>query len=419
MLDRDSLRRRYDGVRARTEMLVAPLGLEEQLAQAFPDASPTKWHLAHTTWFFERFVLAEHAPSHEPADARYDYLFNSYYETVGARQPRAERGLIIRPRLPEVRAYRRRVDEAVRQLLDRAEDDVVHAAAPALELGTHHEEQHQELILTDVLPLLAASPMMPSYAPPKRGARERAPALEWVAHEGGLVEIGHDGQGFAFDNEAPRHRVWLEPFQLASRCVTSGEYLAFVEDAGYRRAELWLSDGWAQLRTSAWSAPLYWERDAHGAWWERTLRGRERLDLDVPVSHLSFYEAEAYARWAGARLPTEAEWEALASRCEREGDFVESGRFHPTAAHEGGLAQMLGDVWEWTSSAYAPYPGFQPFSGGLAEYNGKFMCNQMVLRGGSCLSPRAHLRTTYRNYFPPAARWQMTGVRLARAGRAS
>ncbi|UJR78638.1 ergothioneine biosynthesis protein EgtB [Sandaracinus amylolyticus] len=414
-VDRDALRARYDAVRARTEALVGPLGVDEQLAQAFADASPTKWHLAHTTWFFERFVLRAFASGHEPVDARYDYLFNSYYEAVGARQPRAERGLIVRPTLPEAHEYRRRVDDAMRRFFARADDATFARAVFAIELGTHHEEQHQELILTDVKPLLAASPMRVAYARAEREEHCAPASLEWIAQPGGLVEIGARREdGFAFDNEGPRHRVWLDAFELASRCVTSGEYLAFVEDGGYQTPALWLSDGWAHARANDWSAPMYWERDEHGAWHERTLRGRELLDRDAPVSHLSFYEADAYARWAGARLPSEAEWEAVASSCAIDGNFVESGRFHPRAARERGLTQTFGDVWEWTSSAYAPYPRYAPFGGAFAEYNGKFMCSQLVLRGGSCLSPRAHLRATYRNFFPPSARWQMTGLRLAR-----
>ncbi|MDQ3037433.1 MAG: ergothioneine biosynthesis protein EgtB [Myxococcota bacterium] len=423
---REVLARRFDDVRAQTIALAAPLGVDEQLAQAFPDASPTKWHLAHTTWFFERFVLREHAPGYEPVDPRYDYLFNSYYEAVGDRQPRAERSLIVRPTLPEVHAYRARVDEAMRRLLGAAPREEYDRSAHAIELGTHHEEQHQELLLTDVKPLLAGSPMhlghgaaRPSDAP---GATASAPT--WIARDGGLVEIGcpppssRDSAGFAFDNESPRHRVFLEPFELASRCVTAREYLAFVDDGGYTRPELWLSDGWTTVREQGWSAPLYWRRGDAG-WREHTLRGREPLALDAPVCHVSFFEADAFARWAGARLPTEAEWETIAS--ERlaaggriEGNFVESRALHPLPATGSGATQLFGDAWEWTSSAYAPYPRYSPFAGAFAEYNGKFMCSQMVLRGGSCLSPAAHLRATYRNFFPPSARWQMSGIRLAR-----
>jgi ergothioneine biosynthesis protein EgtB len=414
---REPMARRFREVRARTVALAAPLGVDEQLAQAFPDASPTKWHLAHTTWFFERLVLREHDPSHEPVDPRYDYLFNSYYEALGARSPRAERGLIARPTLPEVHAYRARVDEAIERFFERAGAAAYDAAAGAIELGTHHEEQHQELLLTDVKPLLARSPMDLGHPSALRGARDGtpAPALSWVAHPGGLVEIGWDrGAGFAFDNESPRHRVWLEPFELASRCVTAGEYAAFVDDGGYARPELWLSDGWAMVREQGLVAPLYWLRDGDAGWREHTLRGPEPLATEAPVCHVSFYEADAFARWAGARLPTEAEWETLAAGVPVTGNFVESRLFHPSRADAGAPAQIFGDAWEWTSSAYAPYPKFASFEGAFAEYNGKFMCNQMVLRGGSCLSPAAHVRATYRNFFPPPARWQMTGIRLAR-----
>jgi ergothioneine biosynthesis protein EgtB len=388
-----SLRERCRAVRAATLALTRPLTPEDQVVQSMPDASPTKWHLAHTTWFFETFVLGRFAPAYRVFDPRYAYLFNSYYEAIGPRQPRPQRGLLTRPPLEEVHAYRAAVDRAMDALLDTA--DLPGDARDRTELGLQHEQQHQELILTDIHHALWSNPLRPAYD--AAGPRPRAAAAEgWVRHAGGIVEIGHDGQGFSFDNETPRHRVLLEPFALARRAVTSGEYLRFMEDGGYRRPELWLSEGWAAVQDRGWTAPLYWQRgDGDGAWSEFTLAGERPLDLDAPVSHVSYYEADAFARWASARLPTEAEWEAVATTIDA-------------------AAQVHGEVWEWTASAYLPYPRFRPLEGELGEYNGKFMVGQMVLRGGSCLTPRSHIRASYRNFFPPGTRWQMSGVRLAR-----
>jgi ergothioneine biosynthesis protein EgtB len=409
---------RYRTVRAATVQLASPLAPEDQLVQSMPDASPTKWHLAHTTWFFETFVLARFQAGFRPVDERYRFLFNSYYEALGERQPRPERGAITRPSLDEVGEYRERVDAAMASLLDaRAADDA--DLRFRTELGLQHEQQHQELILTDIHHALWRNPLRPVYldetGTPARPAARGEPG--WIEHPGGLAEIGHDGPGFAFDNEGARHRVHLEPFAIARRPVTSGEFLAFVEAGGYRQPDLWLSEGWAAVVAEGWVAPLYWERDGSG-WREFTLRGLRPLDLDAPVSHVGYYEADAYARWAGARLPTEAEWEVTACGRPVEGNFVERGLFAPAPAQpDAGAAfptQMFGDVWEWTASAYLPYPRFRPFPAELGEYNGKFMVNQMVLRGGSCLTPRSHVRATYRNFFPPGARWQMSGLRLAR-----
>jgi ergothioneine biosynthesis protein EgtB len=412
------LRERYADVRAATAGLAAPLSAEDQLVQSMPDASPTKWHLAHTTWFFETFVLARYVPGYQVVNDRYAYLFNSYYEAVGPRQPRPRRGALTRPSLDEVRAYRDAIDERMDTFLDAPHGGG--AALGRIELGLHHEQQHQELILTDIQHALWSNPLRPAYRPGSEpspaAARTEVPALEWTSHPGGLVEIGHDGPGFSFDNERPRHRVFLERFQLGRRAVTAGEYLRFVEDGGYRRADLWLSDGWAAVQEHGWSAPLYWDQGAEG-WSEFTLTGTQPLHLDAPVSHVSYYEAEAFARWAGARLPTEAEWETLAAAGPADGNFVESGTLAPRPADapaDGGPTQMFGDVWEWTGSAYLPYPRFRPLEGELGEYNGKFMSGQMVLRGGSCLTPRSHIRATYRNFFPPSTRWQMSGIRLAR-----
>jgi ergothioneine biosynthesis protein EgtB len=378
-----------------------------------PDASPGKWHLAHTTWFFETFVLARHEAGFRVFDDRYGYLFNSYYDAVGARHPRPERGLLTRPSLQEVRAYRASIDERIVLLLG---DGLPPDAAAVLELGLHHEQQHQELLLTDVKHAFSCNPLRPSYAPPLPPSGRSAPPRSHVEYAGGLHEVGHAGGGFAFDNEGPRHRVWVEPFALATRLVTAGEYLEFVADRGYQRPELWLSDGWLAVQGNGWTAPQYWERGPAGDSLF-TLHGMRALALDEPVTHVSYYEADAYARWAGARLPTEQEWEIAAARAPADGTFADGGRYHPAvAAWRPGSAhpaQLLGDVWEWTSSAYAPYPRYRAAPGALGEYNGKFMSGQMVLRGGSCATPAGHARATYRNFFPPAARWQFSGIRLA------
>jgi ergothioneine biosynthesis protein EgtB len=419
--------RRYSQVRSRTEALAAPLSAEDMLVQSMPDASPTKWHLAHTTWFFEEFVLARFDPAHRWHDERWRFLFNSYYEAAGPRHPRGARGLLSRPSLDEVRAWRARIDERMLALL--ATGDA--GALPFALTGTHHEEQHQELILTDVKHALAANPLRPAYASRDASAHELAgaaaaidgasPSIEWLAHEGGVTSIGHEGSGFAFDNEGPRHRVFVDSFRLASRLVTNAEYAQFIDEGGYERPEFWLSDGWATASTEGWKAPLYWERAA-GGWDVFTLHGIEALDRARPVTHTSFYEADAYARWAGHRLPTENEWEIAAAPETVEGNFLESGCLSARAVgpgserddpRRGGAHQLFGDAWEWTASAYLPYPKYRPASGALGEYNGKFMSGQMVLRGGSCLSPQAHLRASYRNFFPPQVRWQMTGIRLA------
>jgi len=381
-----------------------------------PDCSPTKWHLAHTSWFFETFILAESAEPYAPLDTRYAYLFNSYYEAVGERHPRPERGLLSRPTVEEVYQYRAYVDRLMSDLLDRSPAAALPSFEPRLTLGLHHEQQHQELILTDIKSVLALNPMQPVYKASEPPKRHRSAALGWLDFEGGLYCIGHQGLEFAFDNEGPQHEELLQPFSLASRAVTSAEFLEFIEDGGYQRPDLWLSAGWYTVQSQNWQAPLYWQRSG-SKWWHMTLSGLREVDPAEPVCHVSYFEADAFARWREARLPTEAEWEVAAAGASPEGNFMDSGWLHPVAAADDGGStptQMFGDVWEWTQSSYSPYPGYRPLPGALGEYNGKFMCNQYVLRGGSCATPASHIRPTYRNFFPPEARWQFSGIRLAR-----
>lgn len=417
---RDTLTASFSEVRDLTEELAAPLTPEDQQVQSMPDVSPTKWHRAHTTWFFETFILEPDAPGYESFDSRYGYLFNSYYESVGQRQPRAERGLITRPTTDDVAAYRAHVDDAMRSLLSTAGDDLFASIADRVVLGLHHEQQHQELLLMDIKHVFSRNPFDTAYVAARRPTAPSAPSrpLEWTDVDGGLVEIGHEGRGFSFDNETPRHTVLLEPFRLADRLVTVREWLAFIDDDGYRRAELWLSDGWASVQANAWDAPMYWHLDDSN-WSLLTLHGRRRVELDQPVVHVSHYEADAFARWSGARLPTEFEWETVARSAPSTGHLlsrrsIADRSLHPTAAdNTRGPRQLYGDVWEWTQSAYLPYPRFTPAAGAIGEYNGKFMSNQMVLRGGACVTPTDHVRPTYRNFFPPSSRWMFGGVRLA------
>ncbi len=408
---------RYREVRAATEALAAVLSDEDCAIQSMPDASPVKWHLAHTSWFFETFLLDSSLPGYRSYDPAFRVLFNSYYNAIGDKHPRPQRGLLSRPSRGDVIAYRAHVDEGMRQLLARRDPGDA-KLANLIELGLQHEQQHQELILTDVLHLLSCNPLQPAYLPLSGGdglAATDAAAPAWIEFDGGLTDIGHDDTAFAFDNELPRHREFLAPFALASRPVCNGDYLAFIGDGGYRRPELWLSEGWDWLNANDIAAPLYWRRDPAG-WRRFTLRGALPIEPAAPVCHLSLFEADAYARWAGARLPTESEWEIAAARAPVDGTFVEDRALlpRPSTAAAGALTQMFGDVWEWTQSDYAPYPGFRPASGAIGEYNAKFMCNQYVLRGGSCVTPRSHIRVTYRNFFPAAARWQFSGLRLAR-----
>jgi ergothioneine biosynthesis protein EgtB len=403
----DGVQHAFDSIRQRSLRLAEPLSAEDCCAQSMPDASPIKWHLAHTTWFFETFVLEPHEPGFAPFDPSFRYLFNSYYNGIGARHPRPQRGLLTRPSLEQVLAWRHQVDARLSRLLGARPHDA--ALAALVTLGLQHEQQHQELMLTDVKHLLAQHPGGPAYLDRPLTPAPPAPPLAWRAFEGGLAEIGHDGHGFCFDNELPRHRVLCAPFQLATRLVTNGEYLRFLDEGGYRDPALWLSEGWDRVLAGELAHPLYWRRDDQGRWSEFTLHGMVPLDPGRPVTHVSLYEADAYARWCGARLPTEAEWELAA-----QGAPMESGGLHPAAAAHDGLCQLYGDCWQWTSSSYAPYPGFAPAAGAIGEYNGKFMVNQYVLRGSSCATPPGHARASYRNFFPAGARWQFSGIRLAR-----
>ena len=399
---------RFTVVRARTEELAAPLSPEDQTIQSMPDVSPTKWHRAHTTWFFEAFLLGP-AGDHQPYDPTFAYLFNSYYEGMGERHPRPQRGLLSRPSVAEVGRYRAATDDAVHRLLADGVD--AHQAA-LVELGLNHEQQHQELLLMDIKHVFGVNPLRPAYLARPDDAVAARPQ-RWLEHDGGLVEVGHDGDGFAYDNEQPRHPVHLAPFALADRPVTAGEWLAFMADGGYQRADLWLSDGWATVQASGWRAPLYWE-DAGDGWSVHTLHGVRPIDPERPVTHVSHYEADAFARWAGARLPTEHEWEAVVADCAGTWPAgADRDELEPTMPDARSNPLALGEVWEWTGSAYQPYPGFRPAPGAVGEYNGKFMVNQQVLRGGCAATPNGHGRATYRNFFPSASRWAFSGVRLA------
>jgi ergothioneine biosynthesis protein EgtB len=470
-----SLSERFRATRQLTEDLATPLSAEDQTVQSMPDVSPTKWHRAHTTWFFETFVLGRFDKSYVLFDPNFAFLFNSYYEAAGPRHARAARGLVSRPGIREIAEYRVHVDEAVEQMLENCEldsfvfpgwdldfestswaryskgsecSDADFLKAALVELGIQHEQQHQELILMDIKHVLWTNPLGPAYmsSTPRLEGRTRFGGIHdgdaWLANEGGLVEIGHNGPGFAFDNECPRHQVFLRPFALASRLVTNKDWLEFMDDGGYQRPELWLSDGWAAVQSQGWQAPLYWTRELpdRGEWMEFTLWGWQPVDLEAPVCHVSYYEADAFATWAGARLPTEAEWETVAQEVcgEREstastqpfearetssmperdlvalGNWLDLSVLRPLPRLGESDFQLLGDVWEWTSSSYLPYPGYRRPVGAIGEYNGKFMVSQHVLRGGSCVTPAGHVRTSYRNFFPPWSRWAFSGVRLAR-----
>jgi len=413
----EKLGARFREVRKFSARLCETLEPEDYVVQSMPDVSPTKWHLAHTSWFFETFILKVWMPRYRTAIPQYAYLFNSYYNAAGDMHRRDLRGLISRPTVEETYRYRESIDDAVLELIETAGEELLEEMEPVLILGLHHEQQHQELLVTDIKNVFAQNPLYPVYrerdSTPER--RSISPA-QFVNFEESIVEIGHDGRGFSYDNEGPRHRAFVPAFSLASRPVTNGEYLAFIESGAYARPEFWLSLGWNTVNEQRWTAPLYWIKQ-DGAWWNFTLSGLRPLDESEPVTHVSYFEADAYANWEGSRLPTEFEWEKAAADLLIEGNFVGIGRFHPApvaAETERELSQMFGDVWEWTRSAYLPYPGYRAVAGALGEYNGKFMCNQMVLRGGSCATSRDHIRPTYRNFFQPEKRWQFTGIRLAR-----
>jgi ergothioneine biosynthesis protein EgtB len=401
----------YQRIRARSLELAAPLSEEDCCVQSMPDASPAKWHLAHTTWFFETFVLEAFEPEFRPCHAAYRVLFNSYYNSVGDKHPRPRRGMLTRPSLAEIHGYRENVDARMLALLrDRGGDPQLQQL---LVLGLNHEQQHQELLLTDILHLLWQNPLRPAYRADHVPGDASFRPLEWIACSGGIVQIGHAGEGFAFDNELPRHSLLLQPYLLASRLVTNSEYARFIAAGGYRSPQYWSAEGWDWLAKEGLSNPLYWT-DIDGSWQEFGLHGLAPLDANLPLVHISYFEADAYARWADARLPTEAEWEHTAAGVALAGNFADAGVLHPSAAPAPGLSQVYGDAWEWTQSSYAPYPRFRPAAGAVGEYNGKFMLNQYVLRGGSCATPAGHTRASYRNFFPTSTRWQFSGIRLAR-----
>jgi ergothioneine biosynthesis protein EgtB len=416
---KDPLREKFCQVRQFSEFLGEPLAPEDCVIQTMPEVSPAKWHLAHTTWFFETFILRPFLPDYRSLHPQYAYLFNSYYNAAGKMHPRPQRGLISRPTLAETFAYRSYVDNLMCELIDQANDTQMEALARLVVLGVNHEQQHQELMLTDIKHVFSMNPLHPIYRERAKAApcvsEPDAPRPLWNKYKGGIFNIGHEGDSFHFDNECPRHEVLLRPFALANTLVTNGDYMAFIDDKGYERPEFWLSLGWMAVNERNWRAPLYWEKQGN-TWWSHTLSGFRPVEENEPVCHLSYFEADAYARWVGARLPTEVEWETASAAVPVEGHYVEAGYYHPAPAPAAGYAlqQMFGDLWQWTQSAYAAYPGFMPVTGALGEYNGKFMCNQYVLRGASCATAKSHARRTYRNFFPPDARWQFSGLRLAK-----
>lgn len=417
---REFLTESYKTVRDFSGALAEPLEIEDYVIQSMPDVSPTKWHLAHTSWFFETFVLSKAVKGYKSPSPQYAYLFNSYYVQAGERHLRPKRGLISRPTVEETYNYRNFVDEHMIAFMDNADEKEWKEFSPVIEIGIHHEQQHQELMVTDIKHVFSENPLRPAYMSDRAGNGKSAgntPPAKWLDFAGGIYSIGHDGKGFGYDNEFPLHKIYLEPFRLQSRLITNGEYMDFIEDGSYRTPELWLSAGWATVETNNWEAPFYWERK-NGKWVYFTLSGMRNVNPEEPVCHVSYFEADAYARWAGARLPTEAEWEVAAAELPIEGNFADDKTFHPEARSgvkgDNSPRQIYGDVWEWTQSPYTSYPGFKTLPGALGEYNGKFMCNQFVLRGGSCATSKSHIRKTYRNFFPPDARWQFMGIRLAK-----
>lgn len=412
---RENIKLKYDKVRAFTHQLVEPLETEDFVIQPMENASPTKWHLAHTSWFFETFVLEKYQPDFESLHPQYAYFFNSYYLQTGVPFSRADRGLLSRPTVKKVFEYRKYVNEQVSDFVNNCDEKTWEQASKVMEIGINHEQQHQELILTDIKYLLAQNPLLPVYKERSLKSNENHDEIYWLKFEEGLVEIGNRGNEFTYDNEHPRHRTFVQNFELADRLITNREYLEFINDGGYNRSELWLDEGWSKVNSEEWKAPLYWfKRD--GNWFNFTLSGAREIAINEPVTHISYYEADAFARWKGCRLPTEQEWEHACGDREISGNFVDQNTFHPLALQNNSqeLKQMFGDVWEWTQSSYSPYPGYKPLPGALGEYNGKFMANQYVLRGGSCATSKSHIRKTYRNFFHADARWQFSGIRLAK-----
>lgn len=409
-MDTTSLSEYFHSVRRATTVLCNPLQIEDFVVSSMEEVSPIKWHLAHTSWFFETFLLKPYLASYQIFNPHYAFLFNSYYEQVGPYHRRTQRGLLSRPTVQEIFTYRDYVDEAIEELCKKITDEVNHPAWAVLELGINHEQQHQELLITDIKHIFWTNPMRPAYFDKPIGI---PPVTEQAWHfiDEGVYTLGNTGEGFAFDNEKPAHKTYVQASQMAHRLVTNGEYLDFIADGGYQRPELWLSNGWSAVQTHQWKAPLYWEKQDE-EWHEFTLSGNGTLILSAPVCHISYYEADAFARWTGCRLPTEAEWEVVAMKNLIDGRFAEDGTFHPSASGASSLQQLFGDVWQWTKSAYVAYPGFHPSPNAIGEYNGKFMCDQWVLRGASCATPRSHARSTYRNFFPTGTRWQFTGIRL-------
>lgn len=408
--DRHALLVEYQRIRATSAAICSPLAYDDYQIQSIIETSPPKWHLGHVTWFFETFLLQAFVKGYQPFQPEYNFLFNSYYQTVGTMQPRPQRGLLARPTVEEVYAYRAAIDERMAELIETATEEHWPDIAFRLTLGLHHEQQHQELLYMDIKHNFRSNPLRPAYLPEILPQVEQASPLGWEMRAGGLIEAGFDGDGFAYDNERPRHKVWLEPHRLGDRLITNAEYLEFIADDGYQRSDLWLADGWHHIRQHGWQAPLYWEQ-RDGEWWEFTLHGMAPLHPAAPVAHISYYEADAFARWAGKRLPLETELEHKLSELEppADGHFTDRGVFHP----QPGTGQWYGSLWEWTASPYTAYPRFQPLEGSMGEYNGKFMCNQWVLRGGACITPPDHIRPTYRNFFYPHDRWQFSGIRLA------
>jgi len=406
------LHQAFNDIRAESEAICEPLEVEDYGIQTMPDVSPPKWHLAHTSWFFETFILKPYFSNYKTFDPLFAHLFNSYYEQAGTFHPRPERGLLSRPTVAEVYEYRRHINKNMLELLSDEHHRELIEIRRRTEIGLNHEQQHQELMLTDIKHIFAYNPLKPIYKELNMPSPIEIAELSWHEQPAGIYEVGNIGEGFSYDNESPRHKVYIEPFRIASRLTTNREFLEFIEAGGYTNPSLWLSDGWKTVQTQNWSAPIYWE-NRYSDWYEMTLSGQRRLDLDAPLSHISFYEANAYANWKNARLPTEMEWEIIAKDLSIEGNFRDQKYLQPIASSHSSLTQFHGDVWEWTQSSYTPYPGYRAAEGALGEYNGKFMSSQMVLRGGSCLTPQNHMRASYRNFFYPGDRWQVSGIRLA------